>query len=234
MAYCVHCGVELAPSESKCPLCQTPVPDSCRPAPNEVPGPYPETFEYFRRHINIRFGFGISLLFILAVSLLVLAIDALTAPKMSWSFYVTGALMCLEIILFVPLFIRGYRPYTHVTLDFVALALYMLLLGRLTGSYLWVFHLALPLLAVITLCLYASFYVLRRFHRGIFIRLAGFLLALIITMLAMDGIIDHYLSSIKLNWSIFAGIPLLALAVFFVLLDRHKRLRESLHKRIFF
>ncbi len=41
MSYCVHCGVKLAPSEARCPLCQTPVVDPVTPYDPSVPKEFP-------------------------------------------------------------------------------------------------------------------------------------------------------------------------------------------------
>ncbi len=41
MSYCVHCGVELAESEARCPLCNTKVVDPAAPQQGNGKTPYP-------------------------------------------------------------------------------------------------------------------------------------------------------------------------------------------------
>ena len=41
MSYCVHCGVELDPTASFCPLCHTPVADPRQPVDTDSPKPFP-------------------------------------------------------------------------------------------------------------------------------------------------------------------------------------------------
>ena len=41
MSYCVHCGVELADSEKRCPLCHTRVVDPASPDAGQGRPPYP-------------------------------------------------------------------------------------------------------------------------------------------------------------------------------------------------
>ena len=41
MSYCVHCGVELDPTASFCPLCHTPVADPRQPVDTASPKPFP-------------------------------------------------------------------------------------------------------------------------------------------------------------------------------------------------
>ena len=41
MAYCVHCGVKLAPSETKCPLCGVPALDPLEKREEIAARPYP-------------------------------------------------------------------------------------------------------------------------------------------------------------------------------------------------
>ncbi len=56
MSYCVHCGVELAPSEEKCPLCKTPVMDPNQAWREPEERPYPERLEVVPPHIDRQYG----------------------------------------------------------------------------------------------------------------------------------------------------------------------------------
>ena len=52
MSYCVHCGVQLAPSEARCPLCQTPVVDPAAPYDPALPREFPVRSREQRLEIN--------------------------------------------------------------------------------------------------------------------------------------------------------------------------------------
>ena len=54
MSYCVHCGVKLAPSEARCPLCKTPVVDPVTPYDPSVPKEFPT--RVLEQHLEINPG----------------------------------------------------------------------------------------------------------------------------------------------------------------------------------
>lgn len=234
MSYCVHCGVELAPSESACPLCETPVLDPHSPWTAPSSTLYPDKIENIKKHLNLRFGFRLSLLVLLTISALVIAVDSITADTLKWSYLVIGALVCFEVFVILPLCIKGYRPYMHISLDFAALAGYIFVIFLLSEGKNWYLHMALPLILCYYIFTMLVFFFIRRIENHILTRTSRVFACISLVLLATDAIVDNYLGSVFLNWSIFAGIPLIAISIFLFLLSRHKALRNSLHKRMFF
>ncbi|MEG1385319.1 MAG: hypothetical protein RSD08_08485, partial [Oscillospiraceae bacterium] len=55
MSYCVNCGVELAESEKRCPLCNTEVINPSKPEHRVREYPYPKRVETLSRQIDKRF-----------------------------------------------------------------------------------------------------------------------------------------------------------------------------------
>ena len=96
--YCVKCGVELADSEVKCPLCLTPVyyPEHKR---GELTFP---KFEKQREEVTTRgMYFIITILFVIAAAISVIC-DISLNYEISWSAYVLGGLLLVYSIFIMP------------------------------------------------------------------------------------------------------------------------------------
>ncbi len=94
MSYCVHCGVELAPSEEKCPLCKTPVMDPNQAWREPEERPYPERWRSCRRTSTaVRRATGLHVPD--DPMLAVLISDLAMNLRMTWSMYVLGAGACI-------------------------------------------------------------------------------------------------------------------------------------------
>ena len=52
MSYCVNCGVELADSERRCPLCHTEVHNPRQPYDRKIPKPFPNRLDLFEPEDN--------------------------------------------------------------------------------------------------------------------------------------------------------------------------------------
>lgn len=233
MSYCVHCGVELAPSESACPLCRTPVCDPVCPWEKPEKMPYPDRVEDIMQHIDLSYGRRLALLVLLIPSLVVLAVNLLSSAAVSWSLYVIGALACFYTWVMVPFFYRFKRPYAYISLDFIMLALYLLLIALMTDGMRWYWMLALPvLLSVGAVCQLISLTV-RRLEWQPLVRAAVSCLLLAVFLVSLDFLADRYIGHIFLNWSIYAGLPLLVLGGIFYVLEKKKGLKDSIKKHLF-
>lgn len=234
MSYCVHCGVELAKSQNKCPLCGTPVLDPKSPwiAPSSMP--YPEQIESIKSRINHTFAMKISLLLLISISAIVLAIDGLSSDEPFWSFFVIGALACFEAIFIMPFFTRGFRPYFHISIDHLSIAIYVFIIFWLTKGSNWYFRLALPLIANSFVYCLALVYTLRRIKLKGFTKGTIFLLLTSVNLILMELIIDLFMERVFISWSIFSSIPLITIAAFLLILSQKNGLKEKLNKKMFF
>lgn len=233
MSYCVHCGVELAPSEKACPLCRTPVLNPVCPWEKPEKMPYPDRVEDIMRHIDLKYGRRLAMMVLLIPSLVVLAVNLLSSHTVSWSLYVIGALACLYTWGLVPFFYRFKRPYAYITLDFIMLALYLLLIALMTDGMLWYWMLALPvLLSVGAVCQMISLAV-RRLEWQPLVRAAVVCLLMAIFLVTLDLLADRYMGHIFLNWSVYAGLPLVVLGGIFFTLEKKKGLKSTIKKHLF-
>ena len=111
--YCVKCGVELADSEKKCPLCGTPVfhPDIPR---NLSEPPFPPDKRIRPEDVN-RSG----ILFVLTIAALLPALLCLLCDwringTLVWSGYAAGAIGLLYIVILLPMWFRHPNPVLFV------------------------------------------------------------------------------------------------------------------------
>ena len=118
--YCVKCGVELADSERKCPLCHTPVYFPGLTDPTDRP--YPEPSGGLDR-VNPRgIYFIISFIFLItgAISLFC---DINYSGSVEWSGYVIGGLLLSYVVFILPGWFARYHPAIFVPCDFAAAAI---------------------------------------------------------------------------------------------------------------
>ena len=151
--YCVNCGVELADSETVCPLCGTRVfhPDLSRP---QADAPYPPDHHVKPEDVN-RSG----ILFVMTMLALLPAVICLLCDwringGIVWSGFAAGAIGLLYVLIVLPMWFKRPNPVIFVPVDFVAIGLYLLyidltavvaLVRYVRGGYLYIFGGALIL-----------------------------------------------------------------------------------------
>ncbi len=232
MPYCVKCGVELAPSEPKCPLCNTQVmhPDE----PWQKPGqrPYPEHLEV--RHVNRQYGAHLASIVLLVPVLVCLLCDFLISMRLSWSLYVLGAGGFLFCCALLPFYTKEQTPYLSLLLDTLAALMYLYLIAVMSGNTDWFWRLALPLTVLLGATIIACVWIFRRKNSLFLINLSYTLILCSMLLIAYERAIDLFVLGIfKPLWSFFAMVPLLALAVIFRIVNRKRRLLEDIRKRLY-
>lgn len=233
MPYCVHCGVEMAPSEQTCPLCFTEVHDLSCPWVPPQKMPYPDRVEDLMRHINRKYARRLSLIVLLIPALVVLLVNFVATGGFSWSFYVVGGLVCFYCWVLVPMFYRFRRPYAYIVVAFTALALYLLLIAAMSGGRDWYLGIALPMIVAIAFLVQMILLAVRRLEWQPLERAAAVCVMLTAFLVAADAIIDLYFGKLDINWAIYAGLLLLALGAVFLVLEKKKGLKDAIKKRLF-
>ena len=135
MSYCPKCGVELAPSEERCPLCKTPapqidaVPDAEKPYP-----PAPNAPDGVRTPRKRRtFAAACAILLLIPVLTCVVC-DLNIAGTLTWARYVLLSFALLYIYLFPPMVLLRHRLLISIPLDCVGTMGFLWGLERLTGG----------------------------------------------------------------------------------------------------
>ncbi|MBP8989539.1 MAG: hypothetical protein KBG64_04890 [Clostridia bacterium] len=233
MPYCVHCGVELDPSEKYCPLCHVEVIDPLAPYDEKVKRPYPTRLDPITQRINRRFV-GVLISIVLGFSaLLCTAINFSLENKLTWSLYVIGALFLLWSWT-VPYFLVKKRSFIRLFLPgvFVLLA-YLYLIAWLQGGLAWYFSLAVPLVlqVAILVCL-NSFLIRKHFIRGFTIP-AVLLISTGLLVTGLEWTLNRYKGSLTFpSWSLYVLIPCLALALACFSIARRQAVLDEIKRRL--
>lgn len=226
--YCVKCGVELADSERKCPLCLTPV---YFPELAEDPErPFPKTSPKVEK-VNLR-GVNFILTFAVLISGIISVFADLNTGEASWCGYVVGGLIVAYTFFVLPLWFVDRSPAIFVPVDFAVAALYIGHINYATGGD-WYFTLALPIiggLAAIVCTVSILVYYLRCGYLYIFggatIALGGLSVLIEWLIHVTFAIPTHHL------WSPYPAITLGLLGIMLIIIAIVKPFRESL-ARIF-
>ena len=228
--YCIKCGVELADSEKKCPLCNTHVfhPQLVTAQTDHL---YPADL-YPPRQVR---PWGmltiISALFLLPV-LITLVCDLQLSGGITWSGYVVGSLLVAYVMLVLPFWFRRANPVIFVPCSFTAVGLFLLYISLATQGG-WFLSFAFPVVGFLGLLVTAVVTLTRYIRRGRLYVYGGAALALGAFMPVMELLMNCTFGRSALVWSLYPltalallGITLLAVAVC-------RPLRESLSKRLF-
>jgi len=227
--YCVKCGVELSDSERKCPLCKTPVyyPE----LPENPERPYPE-FVKPKDEIGPRgMLFIISIFYAIAVIITALC-DINLNDGITWSVFVSGALLLSYIIMVLPGWFRRPSPSIFVPVSFAAIAAYVFAISVVLKED-WFLPFALPVIgatALIVCTVTILCYYLRRGYLYIF---GGMFIALGVYSVFIELMIHlNFGVHDKLAWSIYPLVALFLIGIMLIVIAIVRPFRESL-KRIF-
>ena len=230
--YCIKCGVELADSEKRCPLCGTPVfhPDLPR---NLTEPPYPADRRIRREDVN-RSG----ILFVLTVVALLPAILSLLCDwringTIVWSGYAAGAIGLLYVMIVLPLWFRHPNPVIFVPVDFAAIGLYLLYIDFATGGH-WFLSFAFPVTGAIGLLVTAVVVLTRYLHGGwLYIYGGAFSLAGGLAVLIEFLINLTFQLHETFFWSFYPLAAGVILGLMLIVIAICKPLRESLQRKFF-
>lgn len=236
MSYCVECGVELENGAASCPLCDTPVvnprspkPDGGAAARRAYSGEVVLPAGIRRRYVA--FLISVSL----AIPNIICVIANLLYPDTGvWALYAVSSSTLAWVLFVQPFFWKKVNPYFLLALDTVAVTLYIYIFFVVKGETAWFYRTAVPLVAVLAVCL-ATFVFWFRLEKRDWPRIVIAVLSLTCVYSACAGIILHtYLG--KKPVAAVSLIVCLSCAVmigFFVYVTRNKRFRAWLSRRFF-
>jgi len=125
--YCINCGVKLADTEKKCPLCNTVVyhPDLAQAdaRPLYPVGKRPPT------HSGSKALNGAAIILFLIPLVVCLFADMSANHRLDWFGYVAGALAVSYVAVALPLWFRKPNPVIFVPCTFAAVGLYLFLIS---------------------------------------------------------------------------------------------------------
>lgn len=229
--YCIKCGVKLADTEKKCPLCGTVVchPDFTQTAQRPL---YPDN-KLPQSHSGAKGLNGAVIILFLIPMLVCFFADLSMDGQMEWSGYVAGALTMAYVAFALPFWFQKPNPVIFVPCNFAAAALYLLYICLATGGN-WFMPFALPVtggLCLITCAVVTLLYYLRK---GTLYILGGAFIALGAFMPLVEYLTAITFGMPFMNWS---GYPLVALVLFgglLIYLAINSAAREILERKLFF
>lgn len=229
--YCIHCGVKLADSETRCPLCHTTVfhPDIQRA---ECPPPYPGQRYPAPESRSPVLPMFATAAFLLPI-LIVLACDLRFSGGVTWSGYVTGALVLAYLLLVLPLWFRKPNPVIFVSCGFAAAGLYLLYIDLTTHGG-WFLSFAFPVTGFFGIITVTVIALLRYVRRGRLYILGGAAIAVGAFMPLMEFLLyDTFHGSRFVGWSLYPLITLVFIGALLIFLAVCRPVREALERRLF-
>lgn len=134
MSYCVNCGVELADSEERCPLCKTPVVNPAKPDFTPSAAPFPTERRPKLRSVGRKSAVTLATLLLLLPLSLSLVCDLSISGQIGWSGYVAGSLILLWFYAVLPIRQRGTRAATVLLIDCIATLCFLCYIAWRTGG----------------------------------------------------------------------------------------------------
>lgn len=228
--YCVKCGIKLADTEGRCPLCNTAPGEAVikrEPARALYPkNRYPE--------VSVRPGaINGTILFLFLIPLFVLFfVDMQTKGSLDWFWYVAGALVLAYIVLALPIWFHKPNPVIFVPCDFAATALYLLLIQLLTGGN-WFLSFALPVTGAVGLIVTTVVVLLRYLRKGRLYIFGGAMIAMGAVMLLVEGLLSVTFQVAFVLWSVYPLIVLALLGGLLIFLAINSAARERMERKFF-
>ncbi len=240
ISYCVNCGVELAESEKKCPLCDTVVINPNVTGESTVKLPYPrEQLALDVRENHWLTGVIITVLCALP-ALVCITCDWGISHGLSWSIYVVAAAAMVWCFVTPPIMLPRTHPLSFVVIDVVAILIFLYVICRQIRrqgiEVNWYSPLALPIVLSAGVIVGVLVSVFNSRHLKLLPKLAISLFSICALLIAVEVTTDLYIwqdKAVFLTWSIIASVPCAILALLMLLIERKRKLKESIVKRTF-
>ena len=229
--YCVKCGVKLADTEKKCPLCDT---VAYHPDVEQIDTPplYPRGREPKMNAQSKAFNGIIILMFLLPMFVCLYA-DLQRNGTINWFGFAAGGLLVTYVIFALPLWFKKPNPIILMPVNFASVIIYLAYINWALDDK-WFVSFALPVTAsfgvivctVITLtCLLRRGYLY--IFGGGFVALGGFIVML-------ELLLDMTFGVDFIGWSVYSMIALVMIGLGQIYLAINNTAREIMEQKLFF
>ncbi len=229
--YCMKCGVRLADTEERCPLCGLRV---YHPELTVEPGAplYPKNKYPQVAPRSLLGQFVLTVLFLIPLNI-VLLVDTQLHDSVTWSGYAAGALALSYVLLVLPSWFVNPNPVIFVPCDFVAIGVYLLYINAATSGS-WFLTFALPVTAGTGLLVTAVVALMRYVPRGALYIFGGAVMAFGAFMLLVEYLLCLTFAQIPFRgWSLYPLASLLLLGGLLIFLAICRPAREALERKTF-
>lgn len=229
--YCINCGVKLADTEKKCPLCATEV---YHPTLKQVPetplfpkGKLPQAPKHPLLLQTIA-----TALFVLPL-LMVLIADLRENLAVTWSGFVIGALLVGYVCVVLPVWFRKPNPVIFVPCGFASVLLYMLYIDLATGGS-WFLPFAFPVVGGVGIIVTAMTSLLRYVRKGKLYIYGGAAIAFGGLILMSEFLLDITFGISRFyGWSLYPLTTLVLLGGLLIFLAICRSAREVMERKFF-
>lgn len=231
MSYCVNCGVELEKGSSQCPLCDTPV---INPAEKmqipEMPA-YPQNLKIPKAVNKKYWAFVISLVMIIP-NLILLVFNALFFNSVVVP-YITGGFFVAWVWFVFPFIWRKPIPFILLAVDILSLMIYVYSIHLIANDSGWYEGIALPVI-ITAWAIGNAFMLWLRKKRSKTAIVTVSLVAITVLSFVFEACISVLLHNrLSIVISVMIAICCFALAVFFAVLGKSKRLKAWITRKFY-
>lgn len=229
--YCINCGVKLADTEKKCPLCDTVV---CHPDfEQKVKRPSYPSDRLPKSSSGSKVLCGAVIIMFLIPLFICFFADLLYNNTLNWFGYVAGALVVAYVAFALPLWFRKPNPVIFVPCNFVSAMLYILYIENATGGD-WFLCFALPVAGGIGIITCAVVTLLHYLRRGRLYVVGGAFMALGMFMLLIEYLMCVTFGLGFIGWSIFPLVALFLIGGLLIYFAINSSAREVMERKLFF
>lgn len=229
--YCINCGVELADTETKCPLCNTAVyhPDFPKAEADSL---YPAKKFPKAKSARKALSGGLIILFFIPLVLGILS-DYMIEHKLGWSLIVAGAILLAYIIIALPLWFKRPNFTIFLPCDFLATALYLHYINYAVGGN-WFWSFALPITVGFCVIFCSLVTLLRYVKRGKLYTIGGSIMASGLMIFAVEAFMCKTFTVEFLGWSIYPMTVFILFGGLLIYLAINRTAREIVARKLFF
>ena len=229
--YCIRCGVKLADTEKKCPLCNTVV---CHPEfqPTARRPLYPSG-RMPQSHAGSKVINGAVIILFFIPLLVCFFADFSLDGAVEWFGYLAGAMGVAYVAFALPLWFKKPNPVIFVPCSFAATGLYLLYINWATGGH-WFLSFALPVVGGICLIVSAVVTLLYYLRKGRLYILGGAFMALGAFMLLVEFLMGITFGLGFVGWSVYPLVVLVLFGGLLIYFAINSAAREMMERKLFF
>lgn len=234
MSYCVNCGVELADSEKRCPLCLVEVINPQKPWAEPEERPYHRYMDNIMKKVDRRYFATLVGLLLAIPCIITMIANIISSGRITWSAYVLGSVALVYIFVLLPLFFKKYHSVIFLSSDCAAVLLFLLFIERVNGGN-WFLGLGLPITVAAGVCIILLTVFFKRKHISVLVKSGAVLIAIGLFVVCLEVIIRLYaFTEVRLNWSLYALIPCIVLGAAAFVLEHRQNFKERVRRRLFY
>lgn len=229
--YCINCGVKLADTEKKCPLCNTSV---CHPnfMTDSEKKLYPSK-KMPKKGSGAKALSGAVIIIFLIPAILSFFSDIQANGALDWFGYVFGALVLIYTTFALPFWFRRPNPVIFTPCSFFAAGVYLLYINLKTGGD-WFMTFAFPIVGALAVIVCTLVTLTRYLKKGRLYIYGGISIAIGAFILLLEHLMAVTFGLNFIGWSVYSFIPLALFGGLLLYFAISKAAREVIKQKFFF